>query len=214
MTAKSASAKTWSARRWLRVVNDGACRPMVRCRTGSSALMTANMRAAQSAPAASSGGRAKLSGSLPRFQAHTPGWSFRRPTTSRSCSSAASIASGSVKGLRYGPASSMAPLTTWRPAGTGSSPPSSHDGAQLGPLMWPVKKVTSRPRPRSAATSHTTCSWSSASAATVSGVGWKSSHMRNTRTRRMPRPAMTSNSSATSSRSKSFHQYMALRRGQ
>ena len=80
--------------------------------------------------------------------------------------------------------------------------------------MWPVKKVTSSERPRSAAISHTVSRFWRQAGLTMSGAGCQSSQRRKMRTTWRPSSLMTANSSRTSPASKSDHQYMALRRGQ
>ena len=87
-------------------------------------------------------------------------------------------------------------------------------GDQFGPLMCPVKNVTSSSSPRSTAASHTRPRSRRQSGEIASCDGIQSSHNRNSRTQSIPSPAITSNSSPTSPASKSDHHDIALLRGQ
>jgi hypothetical protein len=94
------------------------------------------------------------------------------------------------------------------------SPSSSHGGSQFTPLMCPVKRVTITRSPFAAARSSTWRRRSSMRGSTLSGVGMKSSQSRKMRTPSRLRAAISAMSDRTSSRSNSFHQNIALVRGQ
>ena len=189
------------------------CRPSVTRAVGSASRIADAMRASHARADARLGGMTQFELSLPRSHASSAAWPASAAAASPASSACASRTSGSVYQLRS-PACTTLPPETTRKRASPSEPPSAHGGIQFTPLMWPVKSVGTSASPSSPARSATATSRSSIARSTSSGAGWKSSQVRNTRTESRPLPAMRAKSAATSPRSNSAHQRIAVRAGQ